>query len=290
IIKNPVTGLPVARGPNATGLSLGYAGAKYRFTGFNSPTTSTSEYQQSEAIFLWLQNNVLPNNQDDKALLLNALGNLWPAGDFTDTTTLTFNAQTIGPRSFTQSYEYIPLLHQVLFNQPNFILSAVPASHPYFNNTNAYFSALIDSAPTQGLYNYGNGNYFNFHWSSTSRNVHPERRGDFFPDFPGHYNGLDYMLIYNLHRLSVNLASDIAEINTNTFSIHPNPCSSELTITIPPDQKVKIEIYNLEGKSVAKAENIYGIFKLNCLNFLPGLYIIKISGTNLIEVKKLIIR
>ncbi len=62
---------------------------------------------------------------------------------------------------------------------------------------------LLEQAPLQGPNNYSElpANQRNYNWSSTSITMHPQRRGSLRPDFPGYYNGLDFMLLYNLWRL-----------------------------------------------------------------------------------------
>ena len=291
VIKNPVSGSQVARGPNATGISIAFAGAKYRLTGQPSPTIMTNEYQQAIAIIQWLQDNILGNNQDDKVLLLNAMCNCWPLGDYTDTTTFNYNAFRIGPRAYDQSFEYITLIQQVLFNQPNYLLNHVPTSHPFYNNTHGYFTALLDSAPVAGPYNYGNGDYPAWQWSSTSRNIHPLRRGDLTPDFPGNYNGLDYMLLYNLHQVSNSITIDVEENDKNklTSRIFPNPCVYELNIHLPASSTYSLKITSIEGKQIYYQDKIDDSFKFNCQSLQNGIYFIHISDSQNNFVQKVVV-
>jgi hypothetical protein len=163
----------------------------------------------------------------------------------------------------------------------------VQVTHPYYNNIQGYYSALLDSAPAIGPFNYGNGNYGNWQWSSTSRNIHPIRRGDSIPDFPGNYNGLDYMLIYNLHQISNAIVINVAEQLLKKSTLYPNPCSSRLIIPLPVNQKSNIIIYSLEGKEIFNVNNITSNYNLNCDEFLPGLYILKIINGEKTETHKL---
>jgi hypothetical protein len=73
----------------------------------------------------------------------------------------------------------------------------------------SYYEGLLDDAPCFGPYNYSYKSFsqvsFPSHdWSATTLTIHPERRGDNSPDFPGEYNGLDYMMLFNLFYLNEN--------------------------------------------------------------------------------------
>lgn len=73
-----------------------------------------------------------------------------------------------------------------------------------FSLSPQYYENYFDVAPCEGPHNLGSqlGGYAEYEWSSTSRSVHPQRRGQDPPDFPGQYNGLDYMFLFNLHELN----------------------------------------------------------------------------------------
>jgi len=99
---------------------------------------------------------------------------------------------------------HIPLLNQYLYGTPDY-------------HGNPYYRDLLDEAPCFGPYNYSEDcedlHYQAYNWSSTTLLIHPERRGgcghdenlhDPRLDFAGDYNGLDYMVIYNLFCLTKN--------------------------------------------------------------------------------------
>jgi len=64
------------------------------------------------------------------------------------------------------------------------------------------YEKLFAEAPDQGPYNDHNIKERVYNWSSTSLIMHPQRRGREIPNFPGRYNGLDYMFLYNLYLLN----------------------------------------------------------------------------------------
>lgn len=67
------------------------------------------------------------------------------------------------------------------------------------NNINAKrYEKLLTEAPVDGPFNDREIQDRVYNWSSTSLIMHPQRRGN-MPDFPGRYNGLDYMFLYNLY-------------------------------------------------------------------------------------------
>jgi hypothetical protein len=71
-------------------------------------------------------------------------------------------------------------------------------------------ATLLDRAPCTGPYNFGQANRPDYEWTSDSRIEHPDRR-EWYNDasgsknsFPAAYNGIDYMLYYNLLALTSN--------------------------------------------------------------------------------------
>ncbi len=61
-----------------------------------------------------------------------------------------------------------------------------------------FYESLLQAAPTEGPHFFTEDGYANQQWSSTSLIIHPRRTTHDVPHFPGSYNGLDYMLLYNL--------------------------------------------------------------------------------------------
>lgn len=59
-----------------------------------------------------------------------------------------------------------------------------------------FYESLLNAAPPDGPFHFAEGNE-NEQWSSTSLIIHPKRTTHDIPHFPGRYNGLDYMLLYN---------------------------------------------------------------------------------------------
>ena len=202
LIKNPVTMQEVLRGANAYFLSKGFTSAKFHATGNDSPTTDTSYAAIADSIFISFEENIVGNDQDFKVINLDAMANFWPEGLQPDTAFADYNARVLGPRSQFQGYEWIPMLQQLLFgNEKNYLMSQVPPDSAFYNDPEGYYENLLDQAPNEGPYNYGNGNYPNWEWSSTSRTIQPGRRGEINTAFTGNYDGLDYMLYFNLYTL-----------------------------------------------------------------------------------------
>lgn len=87
----------------------------------------------------------------------------------------------------------IPLINKLLYNVPDI-------------RSKDYYRDLLNEAPCFGPYNYSkNCNpvyYPNYNWSTKSLIIHPESRGDCAPGEIGDYNGLDYMLLFNLFYLT----------------------------------------------------------------------------------------
>ena len=91
-------------------------------------------------------------------------------------------------------YEHFPLIWAVVTNNKSKVEDS---------NKN-YIKNLLDSAPAEGPYKFFKNNgfqYGSYEWSSTSRLVWPESLGERNNKITGYFNGLDYMLLYNLYCL-----------------------------------------------------------------------------------------
>jgi hypothetical protein len=235
-LRNPVTGLPVSRGNDPWRESCAYAGAKFKLTGELTPGMNTASGEAACTLFSSFQEYVIPRDQDYKEIMLDAVANMWPYGVQADDSNNEFNALNLGPRSIDNGmnqYEIIPLIHQVLHGGNNYLMIVPGAEIPYYEN-------LLNSAPCYGPYNYLNGNYPNYEWSTSGRFYHPDKRGALYVDNFGDYNGLDYMLLHNLfylqhadiyppcfNSMDGNVAQDFPHVAVGSgaagFGSHPSP-------------------------------------------------------------------
>jgi len=199
-IKNPVTQkwVPAKDGGEAWGFSFGFAMAACKAT--NPPTLGNGgcpKYQdaitaaayvpwqafQASFIFPFFFNN---SYSDHLLGLLAALGNSWY---FNGIAALP-NTTNIRLSAYYQirDREYLPLLRQVLHGGGN----GLPDNK---------YEYLINVAPCEGPNN-NDGEYSSFEWSTQHRFRNPEKRGILEPDPKGEYNGLDYMLLFNLYSIA----------------------------------------------------------------------------------------
>ncbi|HSG67740.1 MAG TPA: T9SS type A sorting domain-containing protein [Bacteroidales bacterium] len=292
LIKNPVTALEVLRGANAFFLSKGFTAAKYHSTGAESPTNDTIYENIADSLFLSFENNIVGNDQDFKVINLNAMANFWPDGILPDTSNADYNARILGPRSQSQGYEWIPMLHQIIFgNENNYLMSQVPPDTAFYNDPEGYYENLLNMAPPEGPYNYGNGNYPNWEWSSTSRTIQPGRRGELSTAFTGNYDGLDYMLYYNMYTLLFEgpLRSQ-EEKSMEGVNAYPNPFSNILHLQGLKEQAF-FEIFNMSGQMVMSGKLMGGTTNSISTHTLPeGLYILSVTDHKNVATKQMIIK
>lgn len=162
--------------------------------------------------------------EDLKALLIAAMGNsFFICIPFCGSPVKVINnitAQRIGNRSAAENNEILSLLHSVLYGVTPEGLGI------------SFFNSLLNDAPCYGPYNLstpGNPNYPHYNWSAGNRFLQPEQRGlvavstDCGDFFGGEYNGLDYMLLYNLYRLAY----------PSSFSIYMNLADRNINASYP---------------------------------------------------------
>ncbi len=234
VIYNPNTGLRVLRGPEVRELSYGAAEAACYVKNGNTsldpgfPVHTCNDYHDGitySTADLWMDFGhgygtliAISSEEDFKVQILAALGNSWwnranpflpdpylvwsvihdPSSflhPFTSIATLVTATIPVPPtnvtipelttRALIRDYQHLPLLRQILHGGPNLIPSS-------------YYSNLLDLGPCDGPHNFP-GDMSTFEWSSSNRLHHPNHRGG--SGNPGEYNGLDYMLYYNLYHI-----------------------------------------------------------------------------------------
>lgn len=114
------------------------------------------------------------------------------------------------------NYFHFPLLFQALHGNNTF---------NYIPQTT--YTNLLNSAPPCGPYNYGPNNSSTYEWSADSRVYDAENRGHDPGVFRGEFNGLDYMLYYNLYHMaagtSVPTVNYMDRVITIPFPTTDNP-------------------------------------------------------------------
>ena len=290
IIKNPFTMIEVLRGSNAYFLSKAYTSAKYHDTGLYSPTTDLTADSITDSVFIALENFILPNDQDFKVINLNAMANFWPDGLQEDTTNTDYNAGVLGPRSMQQYYEWIPMLHQIMFGgERNYLRIEVPPDTAFYNDPEGYYEYLLNLAPFDGPYHYENGFYPNYEWSSTSRTIQPDRRGDMSTPFKGHYPGLGYMIYYNMFTLLYNGPVFVDENKSYSFIVYPNPFSGKIHIETPAgDHPYEYRLIDIHGRQLQSGWINSLKSGLDFNNVPAGIYLLRIENGSIAITKKLI--
>jgi hypothetical protein len=76
------------------------------------------------------------------------------------------------------------------------------------------------------------------------------------------------------------------------FRIYPNPSAGDVTISVPHETKIKVELYDISGKQVQVNKQINGRseIKLNTSVLPSGIYIVKMFGENFTKFNKLILK
>jgi len=213
-VYNPVTGQNVTleKGGFAQLFSYGYAEAACKVTNkthFTHLVSGLTCFDYHDAISIAAMsafqayNNpaaffaiVHTSSYNDHLIgLLAAVGNSWyepsspPFFPINNATNASLSAYFT---SAQYSRPYLPLLRQVLHGGGNLV-------------SNSTYTDLLNSAPCMGPYNI-DGNYPDYNWSTTNRFRQPEHRGCLSPPLcnqpNGEYNGLDYMLLFNLYCLA----------------------------------------------------------------------------------------
>lgn len=153
--------------------------------------------------------------------------------------------QSSGGQAGKYTFEWMPLMHSIIENYnltnnlwPNTYadyINSAPCNGPYCfkqgsSNCGGGNQEVCDAYP------YPNKNLPNFNWTSSNLLNSPGRRcynedlenGDFAANIPeGEYNGIDYLLLYNLYRLN-----QIRQDNNNSVGFS-NMINNSISLTMP---------------------------------------------------------
>ena len=263
IIKNPVTGNDVSRGPNTTAYCYGIAKAGLNVTGidYSDATTNGFTAQLAWNNFPTINFTVGPSLTADNVHMFLAT-----ACVANDTRASVDNYAT------TYKMPIYPLIRQVLYGGPNVINDAVYTN--LLNNIDAngsfYYSPTAKST---------GGTWYNeniFVWPHRSEAA---AAGTSTLSFTfGEFAGLDFMLLNNLMELK-QLTVGIAKNESSTdLTIYPNPSTGTFKINSTNNKATSILIYSMDGKLVlSKALTPHQIATdINAQELSNGIYFYKI--------------
>jgi hypothetical protein len=197
-LKNPTTGKAVKRGPNPNFLKHGFAESG-NFISHNA--FGNIHWGNSRCAKVWY--NLSTNLQflqrftgSGNLEYIYYLGSTATIGNVWSTTDLIrlFNRHQKFLFRPNPQYEHFALISCILHDDcPRLLL-----------REKKLYKTLLNSAPLAGPMNFGDhpNHPHEFEWSSINRFIWPERRGRGTAEHHmGEYNGLDYMLLYNLYHL-----------------------------------------------------------------------------------------
>jgi len=200
-LKNPATGKKVKRGANPNFLKYGFAesGNLISQMAFGNLHWGNSQrggiwYNLSKS-FQYLQRFTASGNFEYIYYLGSTatVGHVWSTRDLIRI----FNRHQKLPFIPNPQYEHFALISCILHDDcPKILQKEKPL-----------YESLLDNAPMKGPFNYGYdpNNLYEHEWSSINRFVWPERKGTGTGEHhQGDYNGLDYMMLYNLYYLVYN--------------------------------------------------------------------------------------
>ncbi len=178
------SGKRVGAGYNAWSFAHGFSRSQKLISGTENPRKRGFSYWMSKAVynFTWLAFRPIyffSRSESLKTLTLVALNN-----------TCNGNAEKVYRYSMAfgkYTWYHIPLLYGFLHGA-----YSERIDWPHYRH-------MLHEAPDEGPHYSLETGYASETWSSTSLLIHPERRGQERPYFPGRYNGLDYLLLYNLY-------------------------------------------------------------------------------------------
>jgi hypothetical protein len=82
----------------------------------------------------------------------------------------------------------------------------------------------------------------------------------------------------------------LSEVENNIFSVYPNPTNDLVNIDLNSNETTSsIEICNLQGQKVYSANEVIGSIKIDFSDYKRGVYFIRVTNGNRLNVEKLIL-
>ena len=131
-------------------------------------------------------NSIIRNGQGHMVLTLAAISNQF--GNKTQDKITKYSFKDYKSKA---NYEWEALLYNALY----------PSNNKALNAKKEWFETFLSSAPINGPYNYKDSIDMIYDWSVSRRTTQPETRGNDYNGYKANFNGLDYMLIYNLYKI-----------------------------------------------------------------------------------------
>ncbi len=195
-LRNPFTGSRVLRGANPNFLKFGFAESGNFITDYKFGDLHWGNSRKAGVWFEFAKmgqslQGFVPGGQLEYmyyTATTATIGQVWSTRNLVRL----FNRNKVFLFKAKPQYEHLALISCVLHNDCPKIL----------DKEQSYYRNLLDIAPENGPFNYGNNldRPYVYEWSSVNRFVWPQRRGEGTTNsyIQGEYNGLDYLLLYNL--------------------------------------------------------------------------------------------
>lgn len=203
-IINPVTGKYVLRGSNAKLFMYGFIKAAEKITGkkykeYKFRFFKRIMFKSIIRIAEFAYNNIIPiynhfqKNKDKKVVIKNysyrclgIVSDIWFTKDIAKYMSNYYLKKDWFP--------HFPLIYKLIHNKGTITIPKEKIEY------------ILATAPENGPYNLkidGKNQFEDYNWSSSSLLDCPETRGNDQIDFNAVYNGVDYLLLYNLYKLTL---------------------------------------------------------------------------------------
>jgi hypothetical protein len=83
-------------------------------------------------------------------------------------------------------------------------------------------------------------------------------------------------------------AVGLSDLTTVEMSVYPNPTAGELTVVLPESVKAAVQIFDAQGKLVAKANNVKNNDTLDLNTVTPGVYMVRVSSESTVQTFRVV--
>jgi hypothetical protein len=104
------------------------------------------------------------------------------------------------------------------------------------------------------------------------------------------YSGTQFTAPFRATRLYLNTSTilGVNEIDSQLFSVYPNPSSGLINVKTNNEQELEISIFNVMGSLLQKEKLIADKFQFN-LQYPDGIYFIRVKSINITETYKIVL-
>lgn len=142
------------------------------------------------------------------------------------------------------------------------------------------------------IYEYNNTLYINRKQSYTFKNISANHTVDVtFEAGTDFYNLSPLLPTSTAAKISADVSNSVSDKITENITVYPNPCVDDFNVDLTSSKgKIKLDVYNLDASLIHTFTTQPAVYNIQTSSWAKGTYLLKITCTEKVIIKKLIVK